>query len=155
MLKEQCPAPLLALFSFATPQPDASLSASSAPSGIPETSSVTRSLLVMTDVRRVITHPQHGGGDSDFEGVLDLLRVSLQLVPHRRLLPESLLQFALFRRPAHALSAASPSMLSSVGAGKGGGRVEFGSTRLTLTGGFSTVVTTMTPKVSCESIERL
>jgi hypothetical protein len=130
VLKEQCPAPLLTLFSFSAPQPDVNSS------GIPEQASGHS--LTMTDVRKVCCAGSSSAGDTDYEGVLDLLRISMQLVPNKRLLPETLLRFALFRRPAQVLSAAT------IG---GRSRLEFRSNKLTLTGGATADVTTLTAKV--------
>jgi hypothetical protein len=130
VLKEQCPAPLLTLFSFSAPQPDVITS------GISETAA--GALLALADVRKVYCTASSGAGDTDYKGVLDLLRISMQLVPNRRLLPETLVQFALFRRPAQVLSAATSG---------GRGRLEFRSNKLTLTGGAMADVTALTAKV--------
>lgn len=135
VLKEQCPSPLLALFSFSAPQPDAPIISS----GIPE--KVSPNHIALSDARKVLTS---AGQETDHEGVLDFLRASLQLVPSRRLLPETLLQFALFRRPSTVLSAASPHLLA---AGKTSRCLEFRPCRLTLTGGLTFIATTLVPKV--------
>jgi hypothetical protein len=79
-------------------------------------------------------------GDTDHAGVLDLLRVSTQLVPHRRLLPELLLQFALFHRSPAVLSAsATPAGAKS--------RVEFTSQAVVLSSGVAVTSTVLTSKV--------
>jgi hypothetical protein len=136
VLKEQCPAPLLTLFSFSAPQPDVNTS------GISEKSPGHQ--LAMADVRKVYCAGSSGAGDTDHEGVLDLLRISIQLVPNKRLLPETLLQFALFRRPAQVLSAATTG---------GRGRLEYRSTKLTLTGGATADVTALTAKVQSVGVD--
>lgn len=53
----------------------------------------------IADVQKVISL-----SDTDYTGVVDLVRVSMQLVPQRRLPVELLLQFALFRVTPSTLS---------------------------------------------------
>lgn len=94
VFKEQCPPPLLQCFSFSHPQPLPQL----APA---RTANMTDNGAVsLTTVRKVVSQ-----SDTDHEGVVDLVRLSMQLAPQRRLPVDLLLQFALFRQPVSALTA--------------------------------------------------
>ena len=84
MVKEQAPAPLLSLYSYSS-------SSTSAPVAAQTTAST---VLSMHSIRSTVTN----SAETDFEGVVDLLRMSMQLVPHKRLPLEILLQFRMFQK---------------------------------------------------------
>lgn len=96
VFKEQCPPPLLQCYSFSHPQPLPQHAPASARTSAAVTDSSAVSLL---DVRKVVSQ-----SDTDYEGVVDLVRLSMQLTPQRRLPVDLLLQFALFRQPVAALT---------------------------------------------------
>lgn len=123
VLKEQLPTALTVQFSFTSPQhsnkqEDNNHSGASAIGP------------AMSDVRAVL----HSLGDSDHEGVIDFLRLPLQLVPQRRLLPVTLLQLALFRRPLAQANAVDY-------------KQQFHSTHYEVPGGIVVAATELTPKV--------
>ena len=59
----------------------------------------------LSDARTLLA--QQADGPSDHEGILDLLRSGLQLVPQRRLSAELLLQFAVFHQDPKTLQSTS------------------------------------------------